>query len=350
MINKKDRLKGVLLGTAIGDALGLPFEGLSSNIIKKKFKDKETFYFFGNKGVVSDDTELSALLAQSLLKSNDDLSKLVKYFKRSLLGWFLRLPWGIGYGTLRSCLKIAFGFKKTGAPLGSAGNGAAMRASILGVYINDNKEKRLLFGKNVAVITHLDKRAVEGAQFIAEVSAILSNSLSLNDLYPVIDDAKTVIENKLLNEAVNNAIELAKKNTTLDEAVKILKNTGYIVNTTGLVTFCFLSFGKNPINAIYNIILAGGDTDTNAAIIGAWLGAYYGTKWIPEKMLNKLQKGPFGKKHLEKLGTQLSKENDAKVPNFSWTYSLIRNILLYPVILIMGVSILFHRKKMPKVS
>ena len=106
MIGKKDRLTGVLLGTAIGDALGLPFEGLPFSIVQKKFKEKDRFCFLGKKGIVSDDTELSALLAQSLLKSRNDLHKLIKYFKASLFGWFLRLPWGIGLGTVKACLKI----------------------------------------------------------------------------------------------------------------------------------------------------------------------------------------------------------------------------------------------------
>ena len=47
---------------------------------------------------------------------------------------------------------------------------------------NEDKEKRLLFGRHIAEVTHLDQRAVEGALFVSEVGAILSRSENLNDL------------------------------------------------------------------------------------------------------------------------------------------------------------------------
>jgi len=343
MLDKKERLIGTLLGTAIGDAFGLPFEGLPSGVVKKKLKSGDRFYFLGNHGIVSDDTELSALLAQSLLKASGDVGKLKKYFKIALLGWFLRLPWGIGLGTLKSCLKIVLGFKSTGSKAGSAGNGAAMRSAILGVFLNQDDTNRLLCGKQIAEITHLDQRAVEGALFVSEVASILSKSENLNDFSEVINAARKVISNDILNEAINKAIELADKEFSLEEAVKILSNTGYVVHTVSLVTFSFLSYEKEPLDAIVKIILAGGDTDTNAAILGAWCGSYYGIDWIPNNMLNRIQSGPFGRKHLEKLGEELSKEKEeVVVPKFSCSYSLLRNLAMYPVILIMGVGHIYY--------
>ena len=44
-IERKERLQGTLLGTAIGDALGLPFEGVSAKIVQRKFIEKEKYYF-----------------------------------------------------------------------------------------------------------------------------------------------------------------------------------------------------------------------------------------------------------------------------------------------------------------
>ncbi len=127
----EDRIAGTLLGTAIGDALGLVAEGMSPQAIARRFGRLDTYRFFGRTGYVSDDTEQSALVANALLEapSKDDC---VKAFRRSLLGWFSRLPWGLGMATLKACVRIALGFRRSGVY--SAGNGAAMRAAVLGVY------------------------------------------------------------------------------------------------------------------------------------------------------------------------------------------------------------------------
>ena len=61
-----ERYRGVLLGTAIGDALGLAAEGMSARAIARRFGAVERFHLLGRRGFVSDDTEQSALVAQSL--------------------------------------------------------------------------------------------------------------------------------------------------------------------------------------------------------------------------------------------------------------------------------------------
>ena len=88
------------------------------------------------------------------------------------------------------------------------------------------------------------------------------------------------------------------------------------------------------------------ELDTNAAILGAWCGALYGTEWIPIKLLNRLQRGPFGKRHLEQLGEAMADEDGViMVPKFSWIYSFLRNLALYPVILCMGFGHLVAKFK-----
>src|SRR4051794_27585830 len=119
------RLEGVLLGTAVGDALGLPLEGLSAKAIARRFAPVNRYRLVGRTGFVSDDTEQSALVAQALAAHPNDLAAVVKRFRWSLLGWFLRLPFGIGLATIRACARIALGLERTGVD--SAGNGAAMR-------------------------------------------------------------------------------------------------------------------------------------------------------------------------------------------------------------------------------
>ena len=61
-----DRLAGTLLGVALGDALGLPCEGMSARSIARRFGAVDRFRLLGQTGFVSDDTEQTALIAQSL--------------------------------------------------------------------------------------------------------------------------------------------------------------------------------------------------------------------------------------------------------------------------------------------
>jgi ADP-ribosylglycohydrolase len=83
-------LPGVLLGTAVGDALGLPAEGLSPTRIGRRWPGPWRHRFCLGRGMISDDTEHTLFVAQALLSHSDD----VKAFQQSL-AWKLRL-WLLG--------------------------------------------------------------------------------------------------------------------------------------------------------------------------------------------------------------------------------------------------------------
>lgn len=117
-----DRLAGVLLGTGVGDALGLPVEGLSARRIELRFGRVERSRLLGRTGYVSDDTEQAALVAQSLARSPAEPERCAAEFRRALLGWFCRLPWGAGRATVRACARIAIGLRPRACyELGSSG-------------------------------------------------------------------------------------------------------------------------------------------------------------------------------------------------------------------------------------
>ena len=139
-----DRIAGTLLGTALGDALGLATEGMSAGAIARRFGRVERFHLIGSMGFVSDDTEQTALVAQCLARHPDDPDRCVRAFRRSLLGWFCRLPWGVGWATVRACIRIGLRLHSKWRYLG--GNGAAMRAAIIGAFFNDRPGDRETFG------------------------------------------------------------------------------------------------------------------------------------------------------------------------------------------------------------
>jgi ADP-ribosyl-[dinitrogen reductase] hydrolase len=84
------------------------------------------------------------------------------------------------------------------------------------------------------------------------------------------------------------------------------------------------------------VINAGGDTDSTAAILGAWLGALHGEAALPRGLIDRIHDGPFGPTHLRALAECLATLHDgrsAPVPSYSATAALLRNLALYPVIL-----------------
>src|SRR4051812_43329994 len=173
-IDLEARLAGALLGTALGNALGLPAERLSAAAIRRRFGRIEDFRLLGRTGFVSDDTEQAALVAQSLARHPGDPDRCVREFRRSLLGWFCRLPWGVGKATIRACVRIGLGIRPSGVM--SAGNGAAMRASVIGAFFVDRPADRESFGRALAEVTHRDPRAVEGALYVAELAAACASA------------------------------------------------------------------------------------------------------------------------------------------------------------------------------
>src|SRR5687768_6368227 len=111
-----DRLSGTLLGTAIGDALGLPAEGMSARQIQRRWGKVDRFRLCERTGFVSDDTEQAALVAEALARHPDDPERCVEAFRRALVWWFLRLPFGVGLATIRACLRSAAGLRPSGVP------------------------------------------------------------------------------------------------------------------------------------------------------------------------------------------------------------------------------------------
>lgn len=321
----RDRLVGVLLGTAVGDALGLVCEGMSAKRIARRFGRLDRFYLLGRRGFVSDDTEQSALMAQSLARHPADLDGCVRAFRRSLLGWFWRLPWGVGLATIRASFKIMLGCSPSGVR--SAGNGSAMRAAVVGAFFQDDADRRRRFGAELARTTHTDERAVEGALFVAELAAAGP------------EEARRIVTEPDLAQALDRAVELARGSAPTGEASRVLKTSGYVVHTVPFALFCYLRYGAAPLLALQECIGAGGDTDSTAAILGAWLGARHGEPGLPAHLIAELSDGPFGPTHLRALARAMAE--GVPPPRYSWMRALLRNLALYPVVLFHGFRRLF---------
>jgi ADP-ribosyl-[dinitrogen reductase] hydrolase len=324
-----DRVTATLLGTAYGDALGLAAEGMSPKAIARRWGRIERFHLLGRWGFVSDDTEQSALVAQSMARCPGDLDAATRDFRRALLGWFLRLPWGIGLATLRACVRIALGLRRSG--VSSAGNGAAMRAAVIGAALDDPAQRRL-WSDRFAEVTHTDPRAVQGARFVAEVAARARDASCAE----VLRAALAVVEQPALREAVAAALALAARDAAPEAVVKAPGHTGFVVHTVGLASYAFARWGDAPLRSVQGVIAFGGDTDSIAAIVGAWC------RGPPRRCVDSCRtprgdaRRPFGPTHLRALGADVSAGRGLRA-RYSPVAAMLRNLLLYPVVLAHGL-------------
>lgn len=332
-----DRLSGVLLGTAVGDALGLACEGMSAKAIARRFGVVDRYRMLGRTGYVSDDTEQSTLVAQSLARFPDDLDACVRDFQHALLGWFCRLPWGVGRATIRSCLRIGLGLAPTGVD--SAGNGSAMRAAVIGVFFQDRPVERGRFGRALAEVTHRDPRAVEGALFVAETAAACAGRSPGASRSALLGEARGVVNDRELVAAIDRGLRLAEQGGETIEAARLCGTSGFVVHTVAFAAYCFARYGGDPMHALTEAIGAGGDADSIAAILGAWLGALHGASNLPATLIDRIHDGPFGPSHLRSLAACLADRRSggsSQVPRYSQTAALARNLALYPVVLAHG--------------
>ena len=314
-----DRLAGTLLCTALGDALGLPCEGMLARSIARRFGRVDRFRLLAKTGFVADDTEQSALVAQSLARHPDDVDAFVR---------------ATGLATLRSCVRIGLDVSPSGVV--SAGNGAAMGAAIVGVFFHDLPEQRHEFGRALAQVTHRDERAIEGALFVAEVAASCAPSKNNVGRETYIDEARRVVTNRHLREAIDRSVDLACRGADLREAAQVCGASEFVVHTVPFATYCFLLYGDDPMRALTEAISAGGDTDSCGAMLGGWLGALHGEGGLPGDLIRRIHDGPFGPSHLRALTAclaQIQEDEPCRVPSYSPSMALARNLVMYPVIL-----------------
>lgn len=272
-------MSNVLLGTAIGDALGVPFETKLSNYEPLIAWDGKTF--LGSEhhklqpGQYSDDTQLSIEVAESLIANHgfnpDDLAK--RYVE-----WMTSGRWrGHGKTTMMALQNLVAGkhWSESGIA-GSYGNGTAMRSAPFGVYFRNDLQSLISICKIDSAITHVSEEAEAGSIAIALATAYAVNNDTdnlLDKLWKVLPDSKVKSSIYSLDSLISSPFIQPM------QALGILGTKGDVRQTVPAALYCFLKF-DNYQEAVIASIRAGGDTDTTAAIVGALFGAKLGVKAI----------------------------------------------------------------------
>lgn len=342
-ISQEERIRGCLLGTAVGDALLLPYEGLSAKQIARHFPGNLRHRFFCHRGMLSDDTEHTIFIAQSWLRCGGDSGKFLRALAWRLRWWIACLPAGMGSATLRGCIRLWLGISPRRSGVMSAGNGAAMRTAVLGVLLPDDDARRREFVTVATEVTHRDHRALVGALAVAEASAWIVRAQSGEDLWARLhscaEDDDWTSRLTLVQTALSEGRDMAWLGERLGCTWGI---TGYVYHTVPVALFVWMRYRTDGEAALTAVAQAGGDTDTIGAIVGALIGCDAGVIGFPQQWIDRIADWPLSINYVKRLSLALVHPSSPP-PRWFWPAYPLRSLLFFLLVLSEGFLRIFRR-------
>ncbi len=309
----RNAILGCLLGSAVGDSVGLSCEGLSKRRQRRLFPEITGPSLLFRRGMVSDDTEHACMVAQALIASAGEVDAFTRSLARQLRVWLALLPAGVGFATLRAVVKLWLGISPTRSGVFSAGNGPAMRSPLLGVCFGHDGRRLGALVRASTRLTHTDPKAEYGALAAALAASMASRApgarvtgaeyaRELRGFLPA--DAGELLE--LVDRAVDSVAE-RRSTEAFAEAIGGGRGvSGYIYQTVPVVVHAWLAHQDDYRAAITAAIRCGGDTDTVAATLGGILGAGLGAAGLPADWLARLWEWPRSVTWMSGLGERLA--------------------------------------------
>lgn len=314
--DRSDQLTGVLLGAAVGDALGLPREGLTPARAARMYGEGPLRHrFLLGRGMLSDDAEHACITAQALLAAPEDEGRFARSLAWRLRGWLAALPAAVGWATLRAIVKLWLGFPPSSSGVFSAGNGPAMRAPVIGACLADAPERIAAVVRASTRLTHRDPRAEEGALAIALAAAHgVARGPAGVDRGALLDEIRRRTAGEELRRALDQVDEhLARGASAAHLAASLGLGrgvTGYMLHTVPAALFCWLASPGDVERCVEEVILLGGDADSTGAIVGALAGATAGASAIPPAWLEGITDWPRSVDWMRRLGVRLAEQFD----------------------------------------
>lgn len=340
-----DSMVGCLLGTALGDAIGLPWEGLTRSRLRRMAPLPLKHRFLLRRGMVSDDAEHACMTAQALTASAGDPAAFGAALARQLRGWLLCAPAGIGLATLRALLRLTAGVGWERSGVWSAGNGPAMRAPVLGVAFGGQPDRLRELVRISARITHTDPKAEHGALAVA-IAAHHASQAPRPDPATFLAELRRALEPDgspmlaLAEQAAASADRLESTEAFADALGLRTGVSGYILHTVPVTLQAWLRHPDDFRGAITAVVRCGGDTDTTAAILGGILGAGLGEAGLPADWLEGIVEWPrspaWMARTARRLGAVLREGRPIAPEPVPWGAVLPRNLLFTVVVLIHG--------------
>ena len=329
-----DQYVGCLLGTALGDSVGLVCERLSARRIARRWTTPLQQCLVFGYGLISDDTEHAFLTAQSLAQHGQDISRFKKTLAFRLRWWFAAIPAGTGMATARACLRLWCGISPSRSGVWSAGNGPTMRAAIIGLYAAENVTLRAELLLASTVMTHQDPKALTAAVAIAETAAWLVSDQKAN-LWDIWHASGTDQEWKKIIGVMRQSFDRESSVGDFAQRLGCISGvSGYAYHSVPVTLYAWLQHRQNPRLGLEILIRCGGDTDTTAACAGALYGIEFGPDRLPQDWLAAIVEWPMSIKTLRRGGIALATKQ--KPVFWWWIFQPIRNAIFLLVILYHG--------------
>ena len=260
-------MRGVLLGLAVGNLLGLDVEGASRQAIAERYPGGVTYIDPRERTRSMDDDLAQAVeLGESLVKGGDYMGD----FANRLVRW----DWENGRG-IGSTTAAAIDLLRRGHPPLEAGrmvydlrdriapNGGLMRCAPVALACHRNPDSLAQVSAETCVVTHYAPTCQWSCIIINAAIAALLNDWEMTPM-----------------ALVEAAIRDGADNEVMVRAQAVGDDIGDLKLDNGLIGHTLLCFQaglwalRTPLNfedALVSVVNAGGDTDTNGAVAGAVL-------------------------------------------------------------------------------
>ncbi|RKZ88434.1 MAG: hypothetical protein DRR19_12555 [Candidatus Parabeggiatoa sp. nov. 1] len=289
-----DAALGCFLGACVGDAAGAVLEFIGYKPSMAEVKHAMTMSGGGIMGVasgqVTDDSELALCLAQALASSQDfNLEQIAQNYAK----WINSHPFDMGMTTRHSlgcfrkakwqrvCDKEGYAIAMTQAAkqscTDSKANGSLMRIAPLGIWgsrLDDNELAQCAIKDSS--LSHPNESCCDAvACYVIAIARLIENKGDIVNAFNCVVDWA----NHHANFEVRRWLQNAKENVEVPYHPQV----GFI-KIAFVHAFRHLLLGTSYQDAISQTLSGGGDTDTNACIVGGLIGAACGASGIPDDM------------------------------------------------------------------
>lgn len=264
-----DRAAGCLMGQIAGDSLGGLVEFRSPAAIRERYPDGPRLLEDGGTwdilaGQPTDDSEMALTLARLLAESAEYDAREAR---RRYRAWLESGPFDLGR-------TIARGLCGDPDPR-SQSNGALMRVSPLGIFGACRHWTDVdRWAREDAALTHVDPLCQQAsALYACLIAQAVRSGAGPHDLYGW---ARAWARRQQPEPALRQVLELAAHEPPADYGHQM----GWVLIALHNALWQLLH-APSLEEGVVDTVRRGGDTDTNAAICGALLGAVHGLRAIP---------------------------------------------------------------------
>lgn len=291
-----ERSAGAFAGAAIGSAMGAPLEWIAPDQIRQRFGWVDSYTDSGRRGGPrwTSDVDLLLAAADSIAARGIDSASEMATKLPGLARRRLRLP---GEAFVEAAYRARRGFPWFETGVGSFGDGCLLRGVASGLKYHDTIFERCITSNFNAAVTHATREAVEATVATANiVAAILASPMGHVDTGKFRKLVVASIPNRRLAGEFDTAIvdasahsQSSNSGASRNALQRYAPPSGATAQVALLAALWhFVANANSPGAAIESAVNAGGDTDTVAALTGAFAGACHGISAIPSELVSGL--------------------------------------------------------------